>query len=186
MIFGNTSEFAIQAECESDLVAPSAVWGRMCVWCQGVVLGNVNNSHCSLYPAVVNFQRLERNLHELWDDSFCNLQDQEIFQLLDWRLYGCSSSGEIASDSRTDEQAAEDARRFSKFDFLTNWGEQFDGHKAFIFARGDGIVRIAYRLPDRTEGTAHASESQFRASIDKLLLWFAEQQERLGGGLFKR
>jgi hypothetical protein len=188
MIFGNTSEFAIQVQCEPELVAPSAVWGRMCVWCQGVELGDINDSHCSLYPAVLDFQALEKNLQaqELWDDSFSNLRDEELFERLDWLYYGCDSNGHIAPDSRTDEQVATDARRFSKFNFLTNWGEQFDGYKAFIFARGDGVVRIAYRLPDYTKGIAHVPESKFTASIDELLSWFAEQQDRLGGGIFKR
>lgn len=51
MLFGDRLDFAIEADVEPSLEPPSAVWGRMCVWCRGVALGDLGEPHCALYPA---------------------------------------------------------------------------------------------------------------------------------------
>jgi hypothetical protein len=109
MLFGEPADFAIEAYVEPDLKPPSAVWGRMCVWCRGVPLGDISERYCALYPAYCSFRSLPSCLDSLWADELAGLGDEGVWNFLD-----------------------ADWAAWDRFNFLSNWGERFDGYKAFI------------------------------------------------------
>src|SRR4051794_10065205 len=100
MLFGERTDFAIEAEVEPDLTAPSAVWGRMCIWCRGLRLGNFEESSCALDASFVGFAGISSHLDEIWDDELAGLDDQAAWNFLDGLLYGYHGELEI-EDSRT-------------------------------------------------------------------------------------
>jgi hypothetical protein len=170
MIFGDVREFAIQAEVEPELVPPSAVWGRMCVWCRGTVLGDFRRSHCELSSSSADMEWNCNHLEELWDVSLAGLDDSAAFAFLDAVYFG--------DDERTDEQINADSERYARFNFLTNWGEQFDGWKAFMICPPGGPVRILYRLPTNEHGSGSVAREIFRTVVKEFVRWFGEQAER--------
>ena len=171
MIFGDPSDFAIEAMTETHLVRPSAVWGRMCLHIADTTLGDFDDPHCALYPAYRQFASLLERINELWDDAFNDLNDHDIYSLLDHAIYG--------DDDRTMAEIERDARRFSRFDFLTNWGEQFVGHKCFILYRAPDTLRILYRMPDNCPGTVSITKDGFVHAANGFLAWFDSESERL-------
>lgn len=67
----------------------------------------------------------------------------------------------------------------SRFDFLTNTGEQFDDSKTFIVRRPDGVVRILF-FKDQRSGSASCSEATFASAAAGLSQWFKEQTSEAG------
>jgi hypothetical protein len=182
MLFGLQESFAIEAMAEPDLKPPSAVWGRMRVWCQGVALGDFSEPYCALYPAYMEFKNLLFTLPSLWKSEFEGLNDEALSNRLDELLFGCH--GDIViEDERTLEQCQNDAEEYTRFTFLTNWGEQFDGFgKSFIFCKGDGIVRV---INHQSVG-AIVGMKCFEAPIDEVIgaisgfvEWFNNESLRL-------
>lgn len=168
MIFGQQSDFAIEAYHE-----PSGPrWGgcgRMAIDIQGVRFGDIRENHCSLFHATDQFRGLCRSIETLWDESFANLSDAEIFAAVDHALY-------ISDEC--------DAERYGRFDFLTNTGEQFDDAKTFIICRPDGRVHILYQLRDDTIGSASCSVESFRRVAAAYVQWFDEQVRNTAPPLF--
>ena len=186
-VFGNRDDFAIEAGTESYLKPPSAVWGRMCVWCCGVPLGDIDDRHCALYPAYCGFRSLlspvhgEPKIDRLWAEELAGLDDVAAWNFLDGLLYGYHGDVEVPDD-RTLEECRRDAVVWGCFDFLTNWGEQFDGYKAFIMRPPGGPVRIlSRRLPDGMGRAVEVSRDGFVAACEGFVRWFEEQDLRLRG-----
>lgn len=172
MRFGDAKDFAIEAELESGIAPPSAVWGRMCVWCRGAAVGDLSKPSCALYPAAGEFRWLTGHLVDIWDESLNGLDDRAATDFLDGLLYGYHGDVEI-EDDRTIEQIRRDAEQFGKFNFLTNWGEQFDGFKSFILYPPDGPVRILSRhLPETMNGGAVVTRDGFLGAAEGFLRWF--------------
>jgi len=160
MIFGHPSEFAIEAYHEPS--GPQwGGFGRMALDIQGVRLGDIRETHCSLFHATNRFRELYPTIESLWDESFIGLSDAEIFGLIDRAIY----TGE----------PVEGAPGYRCFDFLTNTGEQFDDVKSFIFCRPDGRVHILYQLRDGTAGSASCLAALFRNVAEAFVRWFEEQ-----------
>jgi hypothetical protein len=179
MRFGDISDFAIEAEVEPDISPPSSVWGRMCIWCRGEPLGNLSEPYCGLGAAAYEFRWLRCHLTDLWDECLEGLDDRDANDFLDGLLYGYRGGVEI-EDERTSEEMNRDATRFSKFNFLTNWGEQFDGYKSFILCPPAQPVRILSRhLPDRMNGVAVVTREGLLSAVEDFLRWFDEQEKRL-------
>jgi len=88
MIFGDKTDFAIEAMIEPNLVPPSHPWGRLCIWVEGTQIGDFEDPHCSLWTCFKSFQGKCDELSELWIDKFQNMSDTEIWNFLDSRLYG--------------------------------------------------------------------------------------------------
>jgi hypothetical protein len=146
MLFGTTETFAIEAMTEPELVAPSAVWGRLQIWCEGCPIGDYTDPYCGLYSSYCGFKEIVSELSTLWREEFNGLSDMDLWNLLDGLLYGYHGDVELEDDNRSLEKCQCDARVYSRFDFLTNWGEQFDrGGKSFIFYAPEGEVRILNR-----------------------------------------
>ncbi|MEZ5330339.1 MAG: hypothetical protein R3F19_35275, partial [Verrucomicrobiales bacterium] len=153
------------------LVAPSAVWGRMRIWCRNESFGDFENPYNALYSASERF-RVMRDAHpNLWDPTFEGLEDTEIFRIFNEAIYNGTHSN---SDEIVDL-----ADRFWKFDFLTNWGEHFDplkgllafdpnGEALFMIEDGDDRVR-GFRFP----------QASFVEAASDFVRWFDSEAERL-------
>ncbi|WP_437735303.1 hypothetical protein [Sorangium sp. So ce1335] len=182
MLFGERLDFAIEADVEPNLEPPSAVWGRMCVWCRGVALGDLGESRCALYPAYRSFRSLPSNLDRLWSEELVGLDDIAAWNFLDGLLYGHHGDVEVPDD-RTAEVRRRDWTFWSAHDFLTNWGEQFNGCKAFILCPPGGPVRILSReLPGHMGRGVDVSRAGLVAAVEGFTRWFEQQARRLEGG----
>ena len=169
MIFGVREDFAI--ECFHEPEYPNAhgwVFGRMCVWARGVELGNLDEPACMLNVTEGHFEDCLDQLDELCDESVDDLPNGVAFQFLDTALY--------LDDARTNAQIHSDAVRFSKFDFLTNWGESFDGTKAFLLKSGEHY-RILYRLSCDTCGSADVTRERLVNAMLAFLEWMAVEKQ---------
>ena len=182
MLFGDPSEFAVEAEVEPDLRPPSAVWGHMCVWCRGNALGDIDNRHCALYLSCVRFTWLAEHLDELWTPELAAFDDAGRWNFLKSLLYGYHGDIDLAEhDRRTDDEMGTDWAEYSRFDFLTNWGEQFDGGFAsFIFRPpGDAVHILSRAFPENVGLCVRVSPEGFVTAATGFVEWFREQERRL-------
>lgn len=179
MIFGDPNDVAIEAMTETHLVAPSAVWGRMCLHIGSVVLGDYTDEHCGLYGAYCGFKELLNVQTRLWDESFLGLSHEQIHDLVRHAIYG--------DDDRSMTEILADSKRYRIFDFLTNWGEQFDGFASVIFQGDSKTTTILHRPHSafarvREPGpfvTATCSTIGFRNACAGLVHWFDQEAARL-------
>lgn len=179
MMFGDPSDFAIEALIEPHLVAPSNVWGRICVHIGPVILGDITDEHCGLFGAYCGFKELVTDEPRLWDDSFAGLSFEQIHDLVRNAIYG--------DDERSMEAIVADAQRYQRFDFLTNWDEPFDGFASVILQQDDTTTTIMHR-PHSAWGrtrdpgpflVASCRTTGFRAACAAFVQWYDEQSERL-------
>jgi hypothetical protein len=182
MLFGDPSDFAIEADVEPDLRPPSSVWGHMCVWCRGCALGRIEERHCALYPSHLAFEWLVTHLDELWAPELAVFDDGGIWKFLDSLLYGYHDQLALDEhDRRTLSEMQQDSAEFSRFNFLTNWGEQFDGgYKSFIFRPPSEQVRILSRaFPANLGPCVQVTPEGFVTAATGFVEWFREQERRL-------
>jgi len=140
MIFGDTHDFAIEVDSDATHESPAGtVWGHMRIWCRDEFFGDSSNRHCGLSGAHQALMEMAARLPELKLPEFMDLDDLGVWRLLDQSLYG--------DDARTAAEVNRDATKFSRFNFLTNWGESFDDYKGFVFCRGDREVRFLVQGP---------------------------------------
>jgi hypothetical protein len=174
MLFGTKSEFAIEALIEPGLVPPSAVYGRMRVWCEDTSLGDFSNPRCSLYPAYLGFKRLGEALPNLWLDDLVDLSDEGMVDHLDRLLYGARGNHVLDEDDRTAIECELDWEKYGIFSFLTNWGEQFDREpKSFIVCPPAQHVKVLVRTHDVDKVVSlRASVPAITAAICMYLKWF--------------
>jgi hypothetical protein len=137
MLIGDLRDFAIEVMVEPDLKVPSAVWGRMCVHIGNTTLGDFDNHYCALYSAYRSFEWHAKHDDRLWDEMFDNMLPEEIHDTVYQANYG--------DDDRTMDQIKRDSLRFGRFDFLTNWGEQFDGYSSVIISPNVDTMMILHR-----------------------------------------
>jgi len=180
MVFGSKEAFAIEAMLEPNLITPSAVWGRMCIWCQDESIGDYAEEHCGLYPSYTSFRLLRLMLATQWLPEFEGLSDVALWNHLDGLLYGSHSDTEL-DDNRFSEQCQRVWEEYGRFSFLTNWGEQFDtSGKSFIVCEPEGRVRILNR--SFLNGISRAcSLEEITHAIDSYLAWFEGESGRLNG-----
>jgi hypothetical protein len=177
--FGRAADFAIEAGVEPDLAPPSAVWGHMRVWCGGIPLGNIDERCCALYPAYDGFQQMAETLDDLWDDRLDALEDEAIWNLLDGLLYGYHGTVKI-DDERTVDEIWRDTARYERFNFLTNWGEMFDGYKAFLLCPPGKPLRVLCREIPRAAGLGiDVTHLGFLEASMAFVQWFEAQRHRL-------
>lgn len=182
MLFGSRDHFAIESMTEPHLRAPSEVWGRMRIWCEGTEIGDYSDEHCGLFDAYAGFRELRELLAWNWMSEFNGLSDKDLWDFLDGALFGYHGDVEIP-DSRTVDECRADWVRYGKFSFLTNWGEQFDKNgKSFIVCRPDGIVRILNRsLGNSSDFSSEVPLAEAIEAIQKFIDWFQSESARLAG-----
>jgi hypothetical protein len=179
MILGDPNNFAIEVEIDPNLVAPSAVWGRMCIHINRLVLGDFSEGGCALYPAYRHFEFLSWETAPLWDHAFKRLTLEEIHDIVRDTLYGDDKGSPAATQYST--------LRFRQFDFLTNWGEQFDGYASVIIQPTWDTVTVLHRphsdLPQRRLPgefvTAACTHDGFVDACNKFVEWFDMESKRL-------
>lgn len=181
MLFGSKETFAIETMIEPYLQPPSTAWGRMCIWCDGVSIGDINEEHCGL-GAFEDFERMALHVESLWSNEFNDMTDIELWNLLDGLLYGYHGDIEL-KDDRTLDQMRADSLKYGKYIFLTNWGEQFDRNgKSFIFHFPKGRIKILNRnLPKEKGISLSTSTEAFCGAIEEAVSWFKQQQLILRG-----
>lgn len=179
MLFGNTADFAIEADVEPDLVAPSAVWGAMRILCAGVVLGDFENRYCSLFAAYRNATSLLELVEFSWNDVFLSLSPQDTWNHLDGLIYGYHGDVRL-DDDRDDATVRRDVRTWERYCFAHTWGEPFDGFKSFLVAPPGEVVWIFHRAtPDRTVARTSVSRAGLASALAGFLAWFRREAARL-------
>jgi hypothetical protein len=167
MVFGDRNSFAIEAEVEPSLVPPSAVWGRICVWCAGEALGRCDEGMNSLYGSMCAVRWMRDNLDRLWDEPLRGLDDAAAFELLEGVSFFMDGKDRV------------EFRRYDKFDFLVNWCESFDGWHGFVICPPGEAVTILFRRPDRSRASVRVPRAEFVAAADGFVRWFEAQAARL-------
>jgi hypothetical protein len=156
----------------------------MRVWCRVVPLGDFEDRHCALYPAYGNFHWLVDHIDTLWDDATAALSDREAWDLLSGALYGTHGNGiSVPKPVVVPGDPAVDAawERYNKFEFLTNWGEQFDGYPAFLLRLPGGRCRVLYRSATGEPAGVEVSQAGIVATSKAFVAWFEQQERRLAG-----
>jgi hypothetical protein len=166
MLFAQREDFAI--ECYHDPIPNELgrVFGRICVWANNVQLGNIGEPSCILDVPQRFFAEFLSELPELWDAELDNLADDAAFEFLDQAIY--------RDDARTREQVRNDYRRYSKFIFLTNWSEAFDGTNAFLSRAPTGF-RILFRPSNDERGNASITSTGLVGTIEAFLRWMVAE-----------
>jgi hypothetical protein len=72
-----------------------------------------------------------------------------------------------------------DSQRFGAFDFLTNWGEQFDGFASVIVRPNLNSIMILHRS-EKHFHEARCSKDGFCSAIKEFVNWFDGQERYLG------
>lgn len=173
MLFGNPNDFAIEAMLEPNLIPPSKAWGRMCVHVESFVFGDYPQGYCGLWQAVDAFHWLRNHVDELWDEAFEGKSPQNIHDLVRHAIYG--------DDARTLEEIKHDAERFSRFDFLCNWGEQFDGSCSVIYRESPDRLRITHRPTTDMLVSVSCTVDGLVDACDQFTTWFNTEEKRLLG-----
>ncbi|MHA3774784.1 hypothetical protein ACXR0O_24950 [Verrucomicrobiota bacterium sgz303538] len=126
---------------------------------------------------------MSNHLDELWDEEWAGLNDLDAWNFLDAALYGCHGDVRI-EDDRTLEEMSRDGRRYGKFNFLTNWGEQFDGgFKSFLLCPPQRPIRVLSRAFPKGLGLGvDVSRTGFLEAVHAFAQWFEEQEQRLNSG----
>ena len=172
MLFGNPDEFAIEAYHEPQ--GPSWMgFGRMALHLPGVTLGRLSEEHCGLHDAAERIRGVTNRIRELWLPEFAGHSDAEIFALIDKELYVDYGQTETGIESGL--------RRYGRFDFLTNAGEQFDDIKAFILCDPKHFVHILHGDRKGVFRSSTCSLEPFVVACRTFLKWFdAEVGAKVG------
>ena len=130
------------------------------------MLGNIDEPACMLNVTEGFFVDLLPAIQNLENRELSEMPDVEAFKLLDNAVY--------LDDDRSSEQLASDAAKYSKFDFLTNGGESFDGTKSFIHRVGD-VIRILFTDESDRFHSIHVEREEFEKVITQFLCWLEKE-----------
>jgi hypothetical protein len=178
MIFGQISQFAIEATVEPDLKPQSVVRGGVCVWCQGKMIGDVSNRHCPLFVSYQYFELLQHSINEneLWQSDFDKMDEQEIYQFLVGKLYGVGGEGK--HDLLDEDDGADD--RFWQHQFPVNWGERDDsGGLWFIAQKGNEMLILNPVAENSSVDVYWLSTRSVLEAASLFCEWYEGQEDRL-------
>jgi hypothetical protein len=184
MLFGSIDTFAIETTIEPSWCLPTAVWGRMRVWCRGVELGDFSERHCDLFGAYDGFRALSANLPTLWRAEFDGLSDDALYDRLDALVYGQRGDSAL-EEQRTPEQLEADQARYAPFVFLTSWGEQFEiAGKPFVVCHPGAQLCILNRTaPVSSVYALRVPPAEADRAIQDFLTWFDAELTRLASAV---
>lgn len=168
-MIGERSVFQIQCIHEPLPESEGRVFGRMCLRFDDEVLGDFDDPACMLNVTARHFEDALEGLPEHNEPELYSLTDEQLWARLDSALYG--------DDNRTMEQIVADARRYRRFDFLTNGGESFDHSKSFFLASGHE-VRILFKMHDQPVVARSVDRSDFVETIQTWLAWLDGESAR--------
>ena len=96
-------------------------------------------------------------------------------------LYGYRGEVEIPDDRTLDELDLASVR-YGKFDFLSNWGEPFNGYKCFLMRPSSDQIPILSRQFPASVGLAlRVGKMGVLDGSQKFVRWFEAQEARLRG-----
>ena len=171
MLFGHKNEFAIEAVHECLGEDDTHVFGSMCLWVGGEMLGDLAEPSCMLGVTAGFFDSILGRISDLSSQEFSGLSDFDVYSKLDAAIY--------ADDARTTAQVAADSKKYFKFDFLTNGGESFDNSKSFIVVDG-GFVRVLFYSFSVDRFFSHSvSIFEFKTCINQFLAWYDSTRSKL-------
>ena len=167
MIFGDKNELSI--ECYHDPHENNNRWvfGRMCIWCSGKQLGDVTEPACMLNVTEGFLQDLLHNPGLRDGGALNEMADRQLFDYLNEKIY-------LDDDRRTHEVEA-DARKYFKYDFLTNGGESFDSHKSFLVKDGD-VFRLLFMDNDGNFESCRVNVEFALSVVEQFLSWLENEK----------
>ena len=171
MIAGDRTDFAIEAFHEPLGQQDDHVFGRMCCWCQGKMLGDLGEPSCLLGVTAQFFGSVISRAPELLSEELSGMEDAEAFLYIDSKIY--------TQDDRSVEQVATDATNYFKYDFLTNGGESFDNIKSFIIGEPGAYRILFYDFGCNAYEYTKVSETGFLSAVEEFLTWHSEQLAKL-------
>lgn len=169
---GDPSVLQIECVHEPFPDAKGHVFGRMCLRFGDDVLGDFDNPACVLNVTAGHMEDALENLAGHEEPGLFALTDEALWRRLDAALYG--------DDERTIEQIVADARRYRRFDFLTNGGESFDHSRSFFVAGGQE-VRVLFKRHDQPLTGKRVDRSAFVETLRAWLRWFEAERVRANG-----
>ncbi len=143
MIFGDKKTYAIELYHEPLDNFAFYMTGRMCLHLNSIPFGDIDDPACSFYITYLRLSEKMNDIEAITYD-FGYEKDIDVFEFLDVKLY-------MADDSTTYEQIIVDAKKYQKFDFLTNGGEMFDGTKSFAYLDKNEFVHIMIQIFDQND-----------------------------------
>lgn len=168
-MIGEHSAFQIQTVHEPFPESEGRVFGRVCLRFDDEVLGDFDEPACMLNVRSGHFEDALMWLNEHDEPDLFSLTDEQLWIWLDTALYG--------DDDRTTEQIVADARRYRRFDFLTNGGESFNHSKSYFMAYGHE-VRILFKMHDQPMVARRVARSVFVETLRAWLTWFEGERAR--------
>lgn len=179
-IFGDKHDIAIEAGIEPDKHTQSTVWGRMCLWCNGHSIGDLEERYCCIGIAHDLLLRTNSILDSLWHNEMIGQDNQSIYNLLDGIIYGYREGVELIDDESWERYRSK-INFWMNFDFLNNWGEQFDGYKSFICSPpGNQTLILTQRKNEVKCQGFLVSRNTFSEAVKQFSLWFEAESKRLG------
>lgn len=166
MLIGDPHSFGIECHHEPIPNETGRVFGRMCVFAEGWVLGDINEPACMLNVTEGHLSGVVRRLSSLDDKSLAGLSDREAFDRLNRAVY--------LDDGRSGHEVQQDAECYFRFDFLTNGGESFDGTKSFIVLSG-GYVRVLFTDNTGEFRSAHVPIKTFSQVVSGFFAWIESE-----------
>lgn len=161
-MIGEHTVFQIQCVHEPFSESSGRIFGRMCLRFDQDVLGNFDEPACILNVTAGHFEDALEWLPEHDDSELFALSDKELWTRLDCALYD--------DDGRNMEQIVADARRYRRFDFLTNGGQSFDHSKSFFVANAHE-VRVLFKMADLPVVARRVDRSVFVETLEAWLRW---------------
>ena len=128
MIFGNKSQFAVEAILDSEYKMPNSIFGRACCWIDGKPLGDLNEGDCILGTLSAHLNLCLSNFTEHKKERFAGVSDEEAFRQINENVY--------VYDEEKIEKKTED---LVCYNFLTGCSEAFDSFKSFAISDSDTV-----------------------------------------------
>lgn len=173
MIFGNPSDFAVEAVVEPGPEYPPSfglnVGGRMRLIVGGVSVGGISEPSCTPRHLSEHLTELCTTPRKLWHSSLSGATPEKQFQMLDETLFLGGGKPELEECH-------------AKI-FLTNVSEAFDPVKGFVLSPSPDEIVLLLRLEEGGPLIHHMiAFAEFSGVIAEFAQWVAEQERTLLNG----
>ena len=173
MIFGNPSDFAVEAMVEPGPEYPpsfgSNVAGRMRLIVGGVSVGDIGEPSCIPRHLSEHLTEVCSTSRTLWHSSLSGATPEKQFQMLDEALFLGGGKPDL--------------EEYHETVFLTNVSEAFDSIKGFVLSPSPDEIVLLLRLevggPLIHRKIAFA---EFSGVTEAFAKWVAEQEQTLLNG----
>jgi hypothetical protein len=172
MIFGNPADFAIEAEDDglpTDLKGILA--GHMRIWCNNSSIGDFGEKQSCLWHSQQALAKIAADLSAITNPELWNLGDEDLWDRFDQALY--------IDVGQSKEEMENDCAAWGAHDFLTNWGEMFNGNKGMIYCLSDGRIRVLVQHRDASIRNYIVTEKGFKDAIAGFSQWCISLSERI-------